>query len=285
MRNTKMFPFIALFGVCLSSCSNTISNNNAFSSTPQVFSSSKAPVSSSKSSSSSSKSSSSSIHEHTYSSSWSSDANYHWHDSTCGHDITKDKSTHTWGTPTVVREANCSQKGLTRTSCTICNYYKEEETQINSQNHTYDKTGNCTGCGVFKYKDTLKIENEIPCELKYYPQNGGVSNTYTRFTVNRITFKMQNESSTQFYYFIDVNVTCTYKSTRSRGGYIAFSYKIKSENGNEVLRDSSCPIDKQLEEGESTTIQLSVAFDPSYVKDNNVIWHSFSDKTYVGYGW
>ncbi len=41
-------------------------------------------------------SSDSSIREHTYSNEWSYDENYHWHASTCGHDVTTDKEEHSF---------------------------------------------------------------------------------------------------------------------------------------------------------------------------------------------
>ena len=51
------------------------------------------------------------IHEHTFSSEWSYDENYHWHDSTCGHEVVSEYGSHTF-------KDNV---------CITCGYEKEEE--------------------------------------------------------------------------------------------------------------------------------------------------------------
>ena len=49
-------------------------------------------------------------HEHTYSTNWSYDADYHWHAATCGHTMVSGKSERTWNDDT------CSACGTTKTA-------------------------------------------------------------------------------------------------------------------------------------------------------------------------
>ena len=66
------------------------------------------------------------IHVHTYSEDWTSDEENHWHAATCGHDVTEDKTAHTFGNWTTTKEATCTQEGKKTVYCTVCLYEKEE---------------------------------------------------------------------------------------------------------------------------------------------------------------
>lgn len=62
------------------------------------------------------------IHEHTYSSSWSSNETYHWHAATCGHDVKADSSSHVFSDWTVTRAATATSTGTQERYCKTCNY-------------------------------------------------------------------------------------------------------------------------------------------------------------------
>ena len=63
-------------------------------------------------------------HEHTYSSSWTYDSTYHWHESTCGHDVINGKAAHTFRDE--VTPATYESEGYTTHTCTLCGYsYKD----------------------------------------------------------------------------------------------------------------------------------------------------------------
>ena len=79
-------------GVALSGCSNTTT-----------------------SSSSSSDTTTTSNHEHTFADYWAVDERYHWHPSTCGHDVQKDKEKHVYTSET-------NNNGNTIYICSICHY-------------------------------------------------------------------------------------------------------------------------------------------------------------------
>ena len=76
-----------------------------------------------------------STHEHTYSSAWTSDENYHWHVATCGHDVISGKAEHMWDGGVVTKEPTCTEKGEKTYTCTVCDKTKKEE--IAASGHTF----------------------------------------------------------------------------------------------------------------------------------------------------
>ena len=86
---------LAFFGMCLAACNNTSGGGSQ--------------------------------HTHTFSNQWSSDSTYHWHDSTCGHDVTSEKAAHTFND--VVTPATYDHGGYTTHTCSVCGYsYTDSET-------------------------------------------------------------------------------------------------------------------------------------------------------------
>ena len=78
-----------------------------------------------------------STHEHTYSSSYEYDDTYHWHPSTCGHDVVSDKEKHTFKEE--VTDPTYEQGGYTTYTCSTCGYsYVDDET--NKLEHNYSST-------------------------------------------------------------------------------------------------------------------------------------------------
>lgn len=65
-------------------------------------------------------------HQHTFSSDWTSNSNYHWHEATCGHDATTEKQPHTFGEWVVDQAATTEAEGLKHRNCSVCNYRVEE---------------------------------------------------------------------------------------------------------------------------------------------------------------
>ena len=67
-------------------------------------------------------------HEHTFNNEvWEYDSTYHWHPSTCGHDVTSTKTPHSFVDEVV--EPTYQTKGYTVHICSVCNYsYKDNET-------------------------------------------------------------------------------------------------------------------------------------------------------------
>lgn len=120
-------------------------------------------------------------------SSWINDGNYHWHGTTCGHNITKDKSSHSFGSWTTKKSATEDAEGLKQRICSICKYVEsqtipkktdtystswsknetqhwheascgKEEHRSDVMNHTFrlitDRASTCTKKGVKTYECT-----------------------------------------------------------------------------------------------------------------------------------
>lgn len=60
-------------------------------------------------------------HEHTYSSIWSSDEQYHWHSATCSHtDMVSDKQVHIWDEGKIIKEVTDESDGTILYTCLTC---------------------------------------------------------------------------------------------------------------------------------------------------------------------
>ena len=93
--------------------------------------------SSSSATNSSSSSFTTSSHTHTFASSWEHDGTYHWHKSTCGHDVVDGKAKHTFKDE--VTNPTYETVGYTTHTCTVCNYsYKDNATT--KLTHNYSST-------------------------------------------------------------------------------------------------------------------------------------------------
>ena len=79
-------------------------------------------------------------HQHTYSETWSYDNNYHWHEATCGHNLTKDKAPHQMSGWSVVIDATTTSTGLKRRHCNICPYSQDEVIPM-IESHTIGQNG------------------------------------------------------------------------------------------------------------------------------------------------
>lgn len=79
-----------------------------------------------------------STHQHTFNSSWSSDANNHWHAATCEHTEEKaDISEHVWSNGVVTKEATSLENGEITYVCVVCNYKKVEAKPKLEHIHTF----------------------------------------------------------------------------------------------------------------------------------------------------
>ena len=82
-------------------------------------------------------------HEHTFSTEWSSDANYHWHAATCEHiNQTKNKAAHTWDAGVITTEATHTTNGVITFTCTVCGYQKTAAIPALADAHTFAEEWN-----------------------------------------------------------------------------------------------------------------------------------------------
>ena len=65
-------------------------------------------------------------HTHTFSDAWTYNSSYHWHEATCGHDVTTEKIAHTFTDWIIDQEPTSEIEGLKHKSCAVCEYRVEE---------------------------------------------------------------------------------------------------------------------------------------------------------------
>lgn len=77
------------------------------------------------------------LHDHTYSSAYEYNETYHWHPSTCGHDVKSNEEEHTF--TSVVADPTYESGGYTTYTCSVCGYsYRGDETS--QLEHNYSST-------------------------------------------------------------------------------------------------------------------------------------------------
>ena len=95
-------------------------------------------------------------HTHTYSTDWSSDATYHWHTATCGHENeVSSRAEHVWNNGVVTKEATESEGGVLTLTCAICGQTSAtlipilEHTHVYSSEWSYDQESHwhAAACG------------------------------------------------------------------------------------------------------------------------------------------
>ncbi len=76
-------------------------------------------------------------HNHSFSSVWTYDTTYHWHDATCGHELISSKAEHSWDNGTVTTEATHTADGVRTYTCTVCGATRTESIPALVDAHTY----------------------------------------------------------------------------------------------------------------------------------------------------
>ena len=78
-------------------------------------------------------------HKHTYDeTNWAYDADYHWHATTCEHNLKKDKDAHTYGEGVKTKDPTEFEEGITSYKCETCDYVKEEPIDKLPHTHTFE---------------------------------------------------------------------------------------------------------------------------------------------------
>lgn len=79
------------------------------------------------------------VHDHTFSQEWVYDDNFHWHSSTCGHDVISGKANHVWDEGIVTKEASHTEDGVRTFSCKTCGYIRTESIPAKTDAHTFSE--------------------------------------------------------------------------------------------------------------------------------------------------
>ena len=73
------------------------------------------------------------LHVHTYSEEYEYDDTYHWHNSTCGHDVISTKEEHNYGEWVITTEAGVTTDGSKSRTCQDCGYVQTETIPMTGQ--------------------------------------------------------------------------------------------------------------------------------------------------------
>ena len=95
-------------------------------------------------------------HVHTFDTSkWVSDASYHWHAATCGHDVVSDKEVHHFEDQIIA--PTYENGGYTIHTCTVCGY-EDKDTYTEKLTHTYSEEWTATS--THHWRDCLDVGYE-----------------------------------------------------------------------------------------------------------------------------
>lgn len=112
----------------------------------------------------------SSIHTHTFSSEWTSDEVYHYHQATCSHiDEVSNKAEHTWNDGVITKEPTKDELGEKTYTCTICGKVKKESVDKITETHTVKVKAEPWNYGqirnsddeILYYSDGVKLSETI----------------------------------------------------------------------------------------------------------------------------
>ena len=78
-------------------------------------------------------------HVHTFSEIWSADEYYHWHASTCGHDVVSDKIEHSWDDGVETTAPTHTEDGIKTFTCSVCGATKIEAIPALVNVHTFSE--------------------------------------------------------------------------------------------------------------------------------------------------
>ena len=95
-------------------------------------------------------------HKHTYSNTWSSDDNYHWHNATCGHNTqVSDKTAPAWDNGVLQNTEKCGEGAIVAFTCTTCGKTKQEIPTKCEYEAKEIKLATCTQV-IVSFRKTLK---------------------------------------------------------------------------------------------------------------------------------
>ncbi len=170
MVNKKLFKFlstfIVTFSVLLTSCNSSQESNSG------------------NSSNNGGEGSSNTSHEHTLDSKWEYDDTYHWHPSTCGHDVKGDKERHNF--TSIVTDPTYEEGGYTTYTCSVCGYsYTDNETNKLEHNYSsswsYDEDSHWHAC-IDEGYEHLRADEESHSYVTSVTDPSYESGGYTTYT-------------------------------------------------------------------------------------------------------
>lgn len=279
-----------LFPLLLIACGGNTSNNDTNGSANQ------SSLEASDSQQSSVGNASSSVHEHTFDSSWSSDAEYHWHASTCGCDGVDGKEKHTFEIE--VTEPTFESDGCSTYICTICGYsytdgIVDKLTHNFSHEWSYDDVSHWHSCLDKGYEDLRSDEAQHNFKDEIltptYEYAGYTTHTCMEcgysYTDNE-TDKLEHQYSEEWNYNGNSHWhTCTddgYENLRSEEAQHSFTDKVTAptyeSSGYTTHTCTVCGYSYK----DSSIDKLSHQYSAEWSYDASTHWHSCTDSGYEG---
>lgn len=202
-------------------------------------------------------------HEHEWSSDWSKDAGYHWHECTAdGCDISlnsqKDSyAAHTYGDYTVTKEATCSETGIQTRECSVCHYVDTDI--IPTIPHTYDDgkitkeptatdpgemTYTCIHCG-HSYTQEIPATGELreyTFEVRFNGETYNVGDTVTAGIYVKSEDEGANFGTVGFKLDVPAGLSFQTMTSDLTGGQVStnggnFAYNVTSNTPVNVTKD------------------------------------------------
>ena len=126
--------------------------------------------------------------------------------------------------------STCLEPGIKTSECQNCHQVKTEN--VNAKGHSYYSYGICRYCGEFKY--SIGFNEEFPMIKAYgYEDYKGNKTTYSKCTIDEISFETQNGYVVAFYHG---------KKTYDKGGdtgdeTVEFQVILKDSENNVITSD------------------------------------------------
>ncbi len=148
---------------------------------------------------------------------------------------------HTWNEGTVVKEANCTDKGLKNFECTVCGETKQEELDLNNAAHSFypaqilrptcvldgERTHICRLCGELE----VIAHGYEAGDAKFDAENS----KYTADNFNS-AYKATNHAGSEELWVVTTAVTCFSDGVETKKCSIC-NATIKDADGNDVTRE------------------------------------------------
>lgn len=202
-------------------------------------------------------------HEHEWSSDWSKDAGYHWHECTAdGCDISLNSqkdgyAAHTYGDYTVTKEATCSETGIQTRECSVCHYVDTDI--IPTIPHTYDDgkitkeptatdpgemTYTCIHCG-HSYTQEIPATGELreyTFEVRFNGETYNVGDTVTAGIYVKSEDEGANFGTVGFKLDVPAGLSFQTMTSDLTGGQVStnggnFAYNVTSNTPVNVTKD------------------------------------------------
>ena len=161
------------------------------------------------------------VHEHTFASKWSYDEVYHYHASTCGHDVTKDKAEHDFGEETYEYVGPYYDSYASKRICKVCGYVLKGENKPQDAVFTF-----------IPINDGEEYSISIN-DLYFHPKQVTIPSSYNNKPITRI--------ESYGFYFSGIESITLPTTIKTIGEHAFSSSNIKSI----VLPDGMISIEKQ----------------------------------------